>query len=50
MSELDTNGFFEALQKERDKKNAERILKESRQREDQWWELYKKGLVKYENH
>lgn len=42
------NGFFEAIKKERDAKQAKKILAESKQREDSWWNLYRKGLVKYD--
>jgi len=48
MSELNMNGFFEAIKKERDAKQAKKILAESKQREDSWWNLYRKGLVKYD--
>lgn len=48
MSELNMNGFFEAVKAQLKAEQADKILKQARDREDQWWSLYKKGLVKYD--
>lgn len=48
MSELNINSFFETLKNEREEENTKRILKLAKVREDQWWKLYKEGLIKYE--
>lgn len=49
MSELNNNAFFEALKAKRDQEEAIKIIEMSKDREDQWWSLYRKGLVKYDN-
>jgi hypothetical protein len=47
MSELDLNGFFDQLKKEKDLKETlifvEQLKEEERKKEMKWWELYKKN-------
>ena len=40
MSEIDSNGFFIALRKQREQEEADRILMQQKLNEDRWWRKY----------
>jgi hypothetical protein len=46
MSELNFNGFFDALKKDRDNKEAIRIIEQDKIDENLWWDNYENQASK----